>query len=74
MAGHEASADSHMEVAMSAKRNPTPARVAILTLAEIKAAVGAFDRGEKNAFDVLDAVLVAVEAWRAAARPRRRAA
>ncbi|MFN7812114.1 MAG: hypothetical protein ACK5SI_05565 [Planctomycetia bacterium] len=59
---------------MSSTRNPKPARAAILVLAEIKAAVEAFDRGEKNAFDVLDSVLVAVEAWRAAARPRRRAA
>lgn len=59
---------------MSLKRTPPSARAAILVLAEIKAAVEAFDRGEKNAFDVLDAVCVAVEAWRAAARPRRRAA
>jgi hypothetical protein len=41
----------------------------ILTLAEIKAALEAFDRGETNAFDALDAIVVEVEAYRAAARP-----
>jgi hypothetical protein len=41
----------------------------ILTLAEIKAALEAFDRGETNAFDALDAIVVVVEAYRAAARP-----
>jgi hypothetical protein len=41
----------------------------ILTLAEIKAALQAFDRGEINAFDVLDAIVVEVEAYRAAVRP-----
>jgi hypothetical protein len=40
---------------------------AILTLAEIKAAVEAFDRGDTNLFDALDAILVAVEAYQAAA-------
>lgn len=39
---------------------------AILTLAEIKAAVEAFDRGEINVFDALDAIIVAVEAHQAA--------
>lgn len=39
---------------------------AILTLAEIKAAVNAFDRGESNAFDALHAIIVAVEAHQAA--------
>ncbi len=39
---------------------------AILTLAEIKAAVEAFDRGDTNLFDALDAILVAVEAYQAA--------
>ena len=41
----------------------------ILTLAEIKAALEAFDRGEPNAFDALDAIVVEFEACRAAARP-----
>ena len=40
---------------------------AILTLAEIKTAVEAFDRGESNVFDALDVIVVAVEAYRAAA-------
>ena len=42
------------------------ATTAILTLAEIKAAVEAFDRGESNVFDSLDAIIVAVEAYQAA--------
>ena len=50
---------------------PSPA-AAILTLAEIKAAVEAFDRGESNVFDALDAIIVAVEAQQAAARPEPR--
>ncbi len=41
----------------------------ILTLAEIKAALEAFDRGETNAIDALDRIVVEVEAYRAAARP-----
>lgn len=41
----------------------------ILTLAEVKAALEAFDRGETNAFDALDRIVVEVEAYRAAARP-----
>jgi hypothetical protein len=45
------------------------AKAVILTLSEIKAAVEAFDRGETNAFDALDAIVVEVEAYRAAARP-----
>jgi hypothetical protein len=36
---------------------------AILALAEIKAAVEAFDRGETNVFDALVVVAVAVEAY-----------
>lgn len=39
---------------------------AILALAEIKAAVESFDRGDSNVFDALDAVIVAIEAHRAA--------
>ena len=41
------------------------ATTAILALAEIKAAVEAFDRGESNVFDALDVIIVAVEAYRA---------
>ena len=56
---------------------PSPG-TAILTLAEIKAAVESFDRGDTNVFDALDAIIVAVEAHRAAMahdarwEPRRR--
>ena len=54
------------------------ATTAILTLAEIKAAVEAFDRGDTGVFDALDAISVAVEAHQAAMahhgrrEPRRR--
>lgn len=44
------------------------AKRAILTMAEIKAALEAFDRGESNVFDALDAIIVEVEAYRAAGR------
>ena len=40
--------------------------IAILTLAVIKAATEAFDRGESNVHDVLEAVTVAIEAHRVA--------
>ncbi len=39
------------------------ATTAICTLAEIKAAIEAFDRGESNVFDTLEAMIVAVEAY-----------
>jgi hypothetical protein len=39
---------------------------AVFTLAEIKAAATAFDRGESNVFEALDAIVVAMEAYRAA--------
>lgn len=57
----------------SLRSQPTPA-TAILTLAEIKAAIEAFDRGDSNVFDALDAVVVAVEACRNAAASSRDAA
>lgn len=47
---------------------------AILTLAEIKAATEAFDRGEANVFDALDAIRMAVEACRATVQTKRDAA
>lgn len=49
-------------------------RRAILTLAEVKAAAEAFDRGDSNVFDALDAIVVAVEAYQNVAAPRRDAA
>jgi len=45
------------------------AGAAVLALAEIKAAAAAFDRGEINAGEALDAVIVAVEGYRAEAKP-----
>jgi hypothetical protein len=39
---------------------------AVLTLAEIKATVEAFDRGDASVFDALDAIVVAVEAHQVA--------
>lgn len=50
---------------------PSPA-AAILAIAEIKAATEAFDRGDANVFDALDAIIVAVEAHQAVARPESR--
>jgi hypothetical protein len=50
------------------------AKSAMLTMAEIKAATEAFERGETNVFDALDAVVVAIEAYRASERLRRKAA
>lgn len=49
----------------------TPAEIAILALAEIRAATDVFDRGEANVFDALDAVTVSVESYRAAMRRHR---
>lgn len=50
------------------------ARSAIGAIAEIKEAIAAFDHGESNAFDVLDAIVVAIEAHQAVERADRRAA
>lgn len=47
---------------------------AILTLAEIKAATEAFDRGDTNVCAALDAIIVAIEAYRNAMASRRDAA
>ena len=55
------------------------ATTAILTLADIKAAADAFERGEVSVFDALDAIAMTIQAYEAAAReatdrPRRNAA
>lgn len=58
-------------------QTPNPislAKNAILTLAEIKATIDAFDRGAANLFDTLDSIVVAIEAYEAVAEPRRKAA
>jgi hypothetical protein len=59
---------------VNADRHVKPAHAAIYLVADIKTAVDAFDRGERNAFDVAEAILVAVEAYRAGAKRRRKAA
>ena len=57
------------------RTNPQPrAAVAIVTLAVIKSEAEAFDRGETNAFDALDAIIMAVEDYQATVRIRREAA
>ncbi|MFM9058576.1 MAG: hypothetical protein ACKOSQ_05585 [Planctomycetaceae bacterium] len=50
------------------------AQNAILTLAEIKAAIEAFERGATNVFDALDTIVVVTEAYEAVAESRRDAA
>jgi hypothetical protein len=50
------------------------ANTAVLTLADVKAAIEAFDRGDNNAFDAMDAVIFAVESYHAALQARRDAA
>jgi hypothetical protein len=44
------------------------AKAAMVTLAEMKASMKAFDREESNVFDALDSVAVAIEAYQAAAQ------
>lgn len=51
---------------MTAHEHTSPASLALFTLAEIKAATEGFDRGETNLFDALDAIVMAVEVFRAA--------
>lgn len=58
-------------------QTPNPfvlAKAAVLTLAEIKAATEAFDRGEANAHDTLEAIAEAVAEYQAEREPRREAA
>jgi hypothetical protein len=53
-----------------------PTSLALFTLAEIKAATAAFDSGDINLFDALNAIIVALDDFRAASfdRGRREAA
>jgi|GEM_PF-2404273 len=53
---------------MSEPQRRTPAAIAILTLAEIKTAVKAFDDGESNLFDSLNTISAAMVAYRATVR------
>lgn len=59
---------------MPTSKKSNAAHATIFLLVEIKAAVEAFDRGETNAFDVVDAITYAVHAYRAAAKTPREAA
>ena len=53
---------------MTTNQDVVRATTAILAMAEIKAAAEAFDQGETNVFDALDSVVVAIEAYQAAAQ------
>lgn len=58
-------------------QTPNPfqlAKAAVLALAEIKSATEAFDRGESNAPDTLEAIEEAIATYRAARDSRREAA
>jgi len=61
------------EVGMMQKELRTPVAFAILTMAEVKAAVDGFNNGESNVFEALENIVVAVEAYRGAALPRLKA-
>lgn len=62
------------EAPMANHDTASVARTAILALAEIKAAAAAFDRGEANVFDTLNAIVTAAEAYHAVAQAHREAA
>jgi hypothetical protein len=57
---------------MSSQNSHELAAMAILTLAEIKSVAEAFDGGEVNLFDALDAVGAAVEAYQVEAQQQAR--
>jgi|APCry1669188879_1035177.scaffolds.fasta_scaffold55291_2 hypothetical protein len=59
---------------MIGKKIQTRSAVAILTMAEIKAATDGFNSGKTNVFDALDSIIAAVDAYRSAALPFRKAA
>ncbi len=59
---------------MNTPQNLSLTHAVIMAIAEIKAAADAFDRGETNAYDAMDAIVVAIEAYRAAVERRRDAA
>lgn len=54
---------------MSSENNRPLATTAILAIAEVKSATEAFNRGDANLFDALDAIAVAIQMFQAAARP-----
>lgn len=60
---------------MKTSKTASLAMIAVHAMAEIAAAKAAFDRGETNLFDALDAIVVSADAYRAAMlhkRPRPR--
>lgn len=59
---------------MQPRSNHSSQSAAVLTLSDIAAAIEAFNRGEANVHDVLDAIVVAIEMHRAASEHRRDAA
>ena len=59
---------------MSGKKLLSPVALAILTLAKIKGATQAFDKGQTNVFDALDTIVVEIEAYRSGAVARRKVA
>ena len=59
---------------MTQKTFAKMAEEAVLVMAEIKAATDTFDRGDKNVFDALDAIRVAIEAYAQAEDGKREAA
>lgn len=59
---------------MSAQELRAPAVVAIVLLAEIKAATHSFDSGQVNVFDALDTIITAIESYRCAKNVYRDAA
>lgn len=70
--GHEARRTCVKEDMMKTPKLHQPAKAAILAIADVKAAVEAFDRGETNVFAALKAVLAAVADSAANARARRK--
>ncbi len=59
---------------MSEQELRAPAVVAIVLLAEIKAATHSFDSGQVNVFDALDTIMTAIESYRYAKDVHRDAA
>jgi hypothetical protein len=57
---------------MTDQQHCTPAALALFTLAEIKAAIESFDRGDTNVFRSLDAIIEAIDDFRTAATDRSR--
>ena len=59
---------------MSEQQRRTPAKLALHALVEIKAAALSFDSGQANLFDALEAIRIAINAYRRSMDMCRRAA